>query len=140
MPLDHVLGDAWRRVLKSKLEQFAVDARRSPKRPRCLFVGSTHADPSQSAGFPLEWLPGEMFTKGVFWIDLFKFTPNAAGLIYFTEMTKSGSKYGACQICPGHKENTLPVNRRRGHGAGSTGSKALNEVKKSPSGRGHDRR
>src|ERR1035441_8740248 len=26
--------------------------------------------------FPLEWLPGEMFAKGVFWIDLFEFTPN----------------------------------------------------------------
>ena len=32
MPLDHVLGDARLRDLKSKLEQFAVDARRSPKR------------------------------------------------------------------------------------------------------------
>jgi hypothetical protein len=37
--------------------------------------------------FPLEWLPGEMFVKGVFWIDLFKLTPNATGLIVFTEMT-----------------------------------------------------
>ena len=49
-----------------------------------------------------------MFAKGVFWIDLFKLTPNATGLIDFTEMTKSGSKYGACHICPGHEENPLP--------------------------------
>jgi len=58
--------------------------------------------------FPLEWLPGEMFAKGVFWIDLFKLTPNSTGLIDLTEMAKSGSKYGACKICPGHEENPLP--------------------------------
>ncbi len=58
--------------------------------------------------FPLEWLPGEMFAEGIFWIDLFKLSPNATGLIDFAEMTKSGSKYGACHICPGHEDNTLP--------------------------------
>ena len=58
--------------------------------------------------FPLERLPDEIFAEGVFWIDLLKLTPNAAGLIDFTEMTKSGSKYGAREICPGHKENPLP--------------------------------
>jgi hypothetical protein len=31
-PLDHVLGDARLRDFKPELEQFAVDARRSPKR------------------------------------------------------------------------------------------------------------
>jgi hypothetical protein len=31
-PFDHVLGDARRRDLKPELEQFAVDARRAPKR------------------------------------------------------------------------------------------------------------
>jgi hypothetical protein len=30
--------------------------------------------------FSLEWLPGEMFAKGAFWIDLFKLTPNATRL------------------------------------------------------------
>jgi hypothetical protein len=58
--------------------------------------------------FPLEWLPGEMFAKGVFWIDLSKFTPNATGLIDLTEMARSGCKHGACKICLGNEENPLP--------------------------------
>ena len=39
--------------------------------------------------FPLERLPGEMLGEGVFWIDLFKFSPDATSLINLTEVTKS---------------------------------------------------
>jgi hypothetical protein len=41
--------------------------------------------------FPLERLPAEMLIEGVFWIDLFKFLPDATGLIDLIEMTESGS-------------------------------------------------
>ena len=33
-----------------------------------------------------------MLIEGVFWIDLFKFLPDATGLVDLIEMTKSGSK------------------------------------------------
>jgi len=37
----------------------------------------------------LEGLPSVVFAKGIFWIDLFEFFPDATGLIAITEMTKS---------------------------------------------------
>ncbi|MGB6558658.1 MAG: hypothetical protein WBE96_14815, partial [Pseudolabrys sp.] len=45
MPLDHVLGDAQLRDLKPELEQFAMDARRAPKRVLDAFAGSKRAAP-----------------------------------------------------------------------------------------------
>ena len=57
---------------------------------------------------PLERLPGEMFAKGVFWIDLFEFTPNATGFVDLIKMTESRSKHGPGKICPRHEENSLP--------------------------------
>jgi hypothetical protein len=42
--------------------------------------------------FPLERLPTEMLIEGVFWIDLFKFLPDAMSLVDLMEMTKSGSE------------------------------------------------
>jgi hypothetical protein len=42
--LDHVLGDARLRDLKPELEQFAVDARRSPKRVLDAYPPDQHAE------------------------------------------------------------------------------------------------
>ena len=49
-----------------------------------------------------------MFAKGVFWIDLLEFTPNATGFVDLIKMTKCRSKHGPCKICPGHEGNPLP--------------------------------
>src|SRR5271167_3781917 len=58
-PFDHVLGDARLRDLKSELEQFAVDARRAPKRIFDAHPPDQHAQlhvdlraPSLRARFP----------------------------------------------------------------------------------------
>src|ERR1700691_1647132 len=58
--------------------------------------------------FILERLPGEMFAEGVLWIDLFKFTPDATGLVNLPKMTKSGNEDGARKICPRHEQDALP--------------------------------
>jgi hypothetical protein len=49
-PFDHVLGDARLRDLKPKLEQFAGDARRAPKRFSTLIRRINTRSPCRSAG------------------------------------------------------------------------------------------
>ena len=49
-----------------------------------------------------------MFAEGVLWIDLFKFAPDATGLVDLPKMTKSGSEDGSRKICPWHEQDALP--------------------------------
>jgi hypothetical protein len=97
-PLGYVGYDATLRGFKTRhdVRRLMSNVPRRVARPQDSWLGRQSGF-CETLGYPtdvlfiLERLSAEMFSKGVFWIDLFKFLPDSTSLVDVTKMTKSGS-------------------------------------------------